>query len=128
MSSLVRFVRATVRSASLTCNVPTGWIEPGQNCPEFEEFTLVLKGILRVAHRDGVLDVHAGQAIITHSGEWSYQYGTPETDGAGIRRFVCLPAFFDGNRTSGLMTEAVLVDFIFTTCGIRPPTAGPCKH
>ena len=84
----VRSGHSQVSIAYLQC--PPGWIEPGQT-PEFEEFTLVLKGILRVAHRDGVLDVHAGQAIITHSGEW-VQYGTPETDGAEYVA-VCLPAF-----------------------------------
>jgi ethanolamine utilization protein EutQ (cupin superfamily) len=74
--------------AYLQC--PAGWIEPGQT-PDFEEFTLVLKGILRVAHRGGVLDVHAGQMVITHPGEW-VQYSTPETAGAEYVA-VCLPAF-----------------------------------
>jgi len=46
---------------------PAGWVEPGQT-PEFDEFTLVLAGMLRVTHREGVLDVQAGQAVITHSG------------------------------------------------------------
>src|ERR1041385_4752324 len=53
-----------------------GWIEPGQT-PEFDEFTIVLKGALRVTHKDGVLDVKAGQAITTHPGEW-VQYSTPD--------------------------------------------------
>src|SRR5262249_9072198 len=69
---------------------PGGWIEPGQ-APEFEEFTVVLKGKLRVKHRDGVLDVGAGQAIIAHPGEW-VQYSTPEPEGAEYLA-VCLPAF-----------------------------------
>ena len=69
---------------------PGGWIEPGQT-PEFEEFTIVLKGTLRVEHKDGVLDVHAGQAVVAHPGEW-VRYSTPEADGAEYIA-VCLPAF-----------------------------------
>ena len=53
---------------------PGGWIEPGQT-PEFEEFTIVLKGMLRVTHQEGVLDVHAGQAVVTHPYETSYRPG-----------------------------------------------------
>ena len=77
-----------VSVAHLQC--PAGWIEPGQT-PEFEEFTVVLKGTLRVAHRGGVLDVRAGQAVIAHAGEW-VQYSTPESEGAEYIA-VCLPAF-----------------------------------
>ncbi len=69
---------------------PSGWVEPGQT-PEFEEFTVVLKGMLRVTHRGGVLDVRAGQAVVTHPGEW-VQYSTPEPEGAEYIA-VCLPAF-----------------------------------
>jgi mannose-6-phosphate isomerase-like protein (cupin superfamily) len=69
---------------------PGGWTEPGQN-PEFEEYTVVLKGMLRVTHRDGVTDVRAGQAIIAHPGEW-VQYSSPEAEGAEYIA-VCLPAF-----------------------------------
>jgi len=69
---------------------PGGWIEPGQT-PEFEEFTVVLKGLLRVEHRDGSIEVRAGEAIITHAGEWVC-YSTPEPDGAEYIA-VCLPAF-----------------------------------
>ena len=69
---------------------PSGWIEPGQT-PDFEEFTVVLRGCLRVEHRAGVLDVHAGQAVITHPGEW-VRYSTPGTDGAEYIA-ICLPAF-----------------------------------
>jgi mannose-6-phosphate isomerase-like protein (cupin superfamily) len=69
---------------------PGGWLEPGQT-PEFDEFTVVLKGMLRVAHRSGSLDVRAGQAVITYKGEW-IQYSTPEADGAEYIA-VCLPAF-----------------------------------
>ncbi len=69
---------------------PEGWIEPGQT-PAFDEFTIVLKGTLRVKHRTGELDVSAGQAIIAHRGEW-VQYSTPFTGGAEYVA-VCLPAF-----------------------------------
>ena len=67
---------------------PAGWLEPGQT-PEFDEYTLVLKGALRVTHKNGTLDVGAGQAVVTHRGEW-VQYSTPE--GADYIS-VCLPAF-----------------------------------
>jgi len=67
---------------------PEGWTEPGQK-PEFDEFTVVLKGKLRVTSDDGVLEVEAGQAVIAHGGEW-VQYSTPE--GAEYIA-VCLPAF-----------------------------------
>jgi ethanolamine utilization protein EutQ len=69
---------------------PQGWEEPGQT-PEFDEFTLVLKGVLRVKHKGGDLDVQAGQAVIAHGGEW-VQYSTPAEGGAEYIA-VCLPAF-----------------------------------
>ncbi len=69
---------------------PSGWIESGQT-PEFEEFTIVLKGMLRVTHKEGALDVRAGQAVVIHAGEW-VQYSTPEPDGAEYVA-ICLPAF-----------------------------------
>jgi ethanolamine utilization protein EutQ len=69
---------------------PAGWLEPGQT-PDFDEFTIVLKGMLRVEHKGGALDVHAGQAIIAHAGE-RVRYSTPEADGAEYIA-VCLPAF-----------------------------------
>ena len=69
---------------------PGGWQEPGQ-APEFEEFTVVLKGVLHVEHEHGALDVHAGQAVIAHAGEW-VRYSTPEPEGAEYIA-VCLPAF-----------------------------------
>jgi ethanolamine utilization protein EutQ len=69
---------------------PGGWVEPGQT-PEFDEFTIVLKGMLRVEHQDGALDVRAGQAVIAHAGEW-ITYSTPEESGAEYIA-VCLPAF-----------------------------------
>jgi mannose-6-phosphate isomerase-like protein (cupin superfamily) len=69
---------------------PPGWIEPGQT-PEFDEYTLVLHGTLRVEGRDGVLDVRAGQAVIASRGEW-VRYSTPGDEGAEYIA-VCLPAF-----------------------------------
>ncbi|HYR92299.1 MAG TPA: AraC family ligand binding domain-containing protein [Terriglobia bacterium] len=69
---------------------PEGWREPGQQ-PEFEEITVVLQGMLRVEHKDGILDVRAGQAVIAHPGEW-VRYSTPEPHGAEYVA-ICLPAF-----------------------------------
>lgn len=69
---------------------PDGWLEPGQT-PEFDEFTVVLRGTLRVEHRGGTMDVRAGQAVITHRGEW-VRYSTPESEGAEYIA-VCVPAF-----------------------------------
>ena len=69
---------------------PSGWAEPGQQ-PDFDEFTIVLRGSLRVESRDGVVDVNAGQAIVAHAGEW-VRYSTPSPDGAEYIA-VCLPAF-----------------------------------
>ena len=70
---------------------PPGWSEPGQT-PEFDEYTIVLKGALKVSHGTGTLDVRAGQAVIAHCGEW-VQYSTPE--GAEYIA-VCIPAFSPG--------------------------------
>jgi quercetin dioxygenase-like cupin family protein len=69
---------------------PGGWVEPGQR-PEFDEYTLVLRGLLRVESESGTFDVAAGQAIITHAGEW-VRYSTPEAEGAEYVA-VCHPAF-----------------------------------
>lgn len=70
---------------------PSGWLEPGQ-CPEFDEFTLVLKGALRVECKDAApIDVLAGQAVIAHAGEW-VRYSSPGEEGAEYVA-VCLPAF-----------------------------------
>lgn len=69
---------------------PSGWVEPGQT-PQFDEYTLVLKGMLRVKTQSGSLDVRPGQAIVTQKGEW-VQYSTPEAEGAEYVA-VCLPAF-----------------------------------
>jgi len=69
---------------------PEGWEEPGQT-PEFDEFTVVLKGTLRVRYREGEMDVKAGQAVAVHRGEW-IQYSTPAPGGAEYIA-VCVPAF-----------------------------------
>ncbi|MDQ4070328.1 MAG: cupin domain-containing protein [Actinomycetota bacterium] len=69
---------------------PAGWVEPGQT-PEFDEFTVVLAGRLRVTSASGELDVSAGQAVVARAGEW-VRYSTPDPDGAEYVA-VCLPAF-----------------------------------
>lgn len=69
---------------------PEGWEEPGQR-PEFEEITVVLRGTLRVEHEGGVMDITAGQAVVTAPGEW-IRYSTPFPGGAEYVA-VCLPAF-----------------------------------
>jgi len=69
---------------------PQGWSEPGQT-PQFEEFTVVLRGTLHVKSRSGELEVRAGQAVVAHAGEW-VQYSTPGAEGAEYIA-VCIPAF-----------------------------------
>src|SRR6476660_1330033 len=69
---------------------PSGWEEPGQR-PEFEEITVVLRGSVRVEYDGGVMDVQAGQAVVTRPGEW-VRYSTPGPDGAEYVA-VCFPAF-----------------------------------
>jgi len=69
---------------------PAGWTEPGQT-PGFDVYNYVLKGLLQVKHKDGVLDVHAGQAMIAKRGEW-IQYSAPSPEGAEYVA-VCVPAF-----------------------------------
>ena len=69
---------------------PGGWQEPGQR-PDFEEITVVLRGVLRVEHETGTLDIRPGQAVVTAPGEW-IRYRTPEPEGAEYVA-VCLPAF-----------------------------------
>lgn len=69
---------------------PSGWKEPGQR-PEFEEITVVLRGLLRVEHESGTTHVGAGQAIVTRPGEW-VRYSSPGPEGAEYIA-VCLPAF-----------------------------------
>jgi ethanolamine utilization protein EutQ (cupin superfamily) len=71
-------------------DAPGGWVEPAQR-PDFDEVTLVLRGCLRVEHDGGVLDVRAGQAVMTRAGE-RVRYTTPEEDGADYVA-ICLPAF-----------------------------------
>lgn len=69
---------------------PAGWIEPAQQ-PEFDEYTVVLKGTLRVETKDKIIDVKEGSAILTKAGEW-IRYSTPYEDGAEYIA-VCIPAF-----------------------------------
>jgi mannose-6-phosphate isomerase-like protein (cupin superfamily) len=69
---------------------PGGWQEPGQT-PQFEEFTVVLRGKLKVEHRGGEMEVGPGQAVIAHAGEW-VRYSTPGAEGAEYLA-ICLPAF-----------------------------------
>jgi len=72
---------------------PSGWLEPGQR-PEFEEITVVLRGMLKVEYDGGALEVRQGQAVVTLAGEW-VRYSTPEEGGAEYVA-VCLPAFSPG--------------------------------
>ena len=69
---------------------PQGWVEPGQR-PEFEEITVVLRGMLRVDYEGGSMDVRAGQAVVSKPGEW-VRYSSPEDEGAEYVA-ICLPAF-----------------------------------
>ncbi|MFM8409341.1 MAG: cupin domain-containing protein [Alphaproteobacteria bacterium] len=69
---------------------PEGWVEPGQR-PSFTEVTVVLRGLLRVDHANGSMDVRAGQAVVAQPGEW-IRYSSPEPGGAEYVA-VCLPAF-----------------------------------
>jgi quercetin dioxygenase-like cupin family protein len=85
---LVNSGTAGVSVARMTS--PAGWVEPGQT-PEFDEFTLVLRGTLRVETRSGVLEVRAGQAVVAPRGQW-VRYSTPGADGAEYVA-VCVPAF-----------------------------------
>lgn len=82
-----------VNSKTSACSLahmhsPAGWREPGQT-PDFDEYTLVLEGMLRVEHLEGAIEVAAGNAVIAHAGEW-VRYSTPE--GADYIA-VCVPAF-----------------------------------
>jgi mannose-6-phosphate isomerase-like protein (cupin superfamily) len=69
---------------------PAGWREPGQR-PQFEEITVVLRGMVRVEHESGIIDVRAGQAVVAPPGEW-VRYSSPDADGAEYIA-VCIPAF-----------------------------------
>ncbi len=87
----VGVINSGTAAASLAhMHSPEGWMEPGQT-PEFDEYTVVLAGCLRVEHREGTIDVRAGQAIIARKGEW-VRYSTPEPGGAEYVA-VCVPAF-----------------------------------
>ena len=81
---------ATQKVSIARMTSPEGWEEPGQT-PEFDEYTLVLQGMLRVETKENVFNVNAGQAIITYAGEW-IRYSTPNPEGAEYVA-VCLPAF-----------------------------------
>jgi ethanolamine utilization protein EutQ (cupin superfamily) len=81
---------ATAQLSIARMKSPAGWIEPGQT-PEFDEYTIVLKGLLQVKTKHETMEVKAGQAVIVHRGEW-VQYSTPYDDGAEYIA-VCYPAF-----------------------------------
>lgn len=81
---------ATAAVSIARMHSPGGWIEPGQT-PEFDEYTLVLRGVLRVETKSGKIDVYAGQAVVAHNGEW-VRYSTPNDEGAEYVA-ICLPAF-----------------------------------
>ncbi|MBU2644233.1 AraC family ligand binding domain-containing protein [bacterium] len=84
-------INSTTKTVSIArMRSPAGWQEPGQT-PEFDEYTVVLKGSLHVHLQQGDFDVQAGQAIIVHTGEW-VQYSSPDPEGAEYIA-VCLPAF-----------------------------------
>ncbi|MCP4570950.1 MAG: cupin domain-containing protein [bacterium] len=69
---------------------PGGWVEPGQK-PEFDEYTLVLAGMLKVETEGETLEVRAGQGVVAEAGCW-VRYSSPESEGA-VYVAVCLPAF-----------------------------------
>ena len=81
---------ATADASVAHMRSPSGWQEPGQT-PEFDEYTVVLRGMLRVEYRGGWMEIGAGQAVVAHRGEW-VRYSTPEAGGAEYVA-VCLPAF-----------------------------------
>jgi len=84
-------VNSATSGVSVACmKSPGGWVEPGQT-PEFDEYTVVLRGRLRVETRSSTVDVVAGQAVIAPRGEW-VRYSTPDAEGAEYIA-VCTPAF-----------------------------------
>ncbi len=85
-----RITSQTATASVAHMRSPAGWLEPGQT-PEFDEFTVVVKGMLRIEHAEGSLDVRPGQAVIVPKGEW-IRYSTPEAEGAEYYA-VCVPAF-----------------------------------
>jgi mannose-6-phosphate isomerase-like protein (cupin superfamily) len=91
IAEFVGRVNSATESVSIArMESPAGWIEPAQT-PLFDEYTVVLRGMLRVETHAGIVDVKAGQAIVAHQGEW-VRYSTPE-DGGAEYIAVCLPAF-----------------------------------
>lgn len=80
----------TTQTSVALMRSPAGWQEPGQT-PEFDECTVVLKGMVRVEHAGGALEVRPGQAVIAHRGEW-VRYSTPGPEGAEYFA-ICVPAF-----------------------------------
>jgi len=95
IEEFVGLVNSGTREMSLArMTSPEGWVEPGQT-PEFDEYTLVLRGTLRVETRQGTLDVPAGQAVHAPRGEW-VRYSTPQAGGAEYVA-VCVPAFSAGS-------------------------------
>lgn len=84
---------ATSEASLARMTSPAGWQEPGQT-PEFDEYTIVLRGMLQVETRSGTVRVQAGQAVIAPRGEW-VRYSTPEPGGAEYIA-VCVPAFSPG--------------------------------
>jgi len=85
-----RVCTGTERASVAHMRSPSGWREPGQR-PDFEEYSLVLRGALRVEYEGGALDVRAGQAVIARPGEW-VRYSSPGPEGAEYVA-VCVPAF-----------------------------------
>jgi mannose-6-phosphate isomerase-like protein (cupin superfamily) len=85
---------------------PAGWEEPGQK-PEFDEYTVVLRGLLRVRTKEKELDIRAGEAVIVNKNEW-VRYSSPDGEGAEYMS-VCLPAFSPDtvHRDEGQAAKAI---------------------
>ncbi len=91
IAEFVGLVNTKTENVSIAhMKAPAGWVEPGQT-PEFDEYTVVLRGVLRVETHQGIIDVNAGQAILARKGEW-VRYSTLENNEAEYVA-VCLPAF-----------------------------------
>ncbi len=91
IEEFVGLVNTATRDVSIArMKSPAGWSEPGQ-APEFTEYTVVLRGSLRVTTKLGVVDVGAGETVIVAKGEW-VQYSSPSEGGAEYIS-VCMPAF-----------------------------------
>ena len=88
----VNTVSSEISVAKMTS--PHGWVEPGQT-PEFREISYVISGELHVEHKEGIIKVKSGQALITEANEW-VRYSTPTEEGAEYVA-ICLPAFSPGN-------------------------------